>query len=340
MPSRIPCALACACVAIVLAACSGSTPTTRDRDEHTGSVCMKERFPVHANDTDPKTYVIAGELCSKRRGAKILLITSHGATYNHLYWNWGMSPETYSFVQNMRANVDVLNIDRLGVGESDHPPSTVTGSGTQANVIHQLVQAMRGRGYQKIILVGHSSGSGHVVREASKYHDVDGVIVTGFLHNLADGSIVPSVIYPAASDTMFTSLNLDPGYLTSKPGKKSNPAFYNLAVVDAAVLEFDEAHKDVVTGQDIQDFIEVISTPAISQAINVPVLSLQAQYDAGFCSLPDCPQAALEPSAWSAAARLELHVIPVAGHDIHLHQAGANVEYEYIRAWLAANFPE
>jgi pimeloyl-ACP methyl ester carboxylesterase len=139
---------------------------------------------------------------------------------------------------------------------------------------------------------------------------------------------------------MFTSLNLDPGYLTSRTGMKANPGFYNLAAVDAAVLAFDEAHKDVVSVPDIQDFLEVVSDPSISQAINVPVLSIQAQYDAGFCSLPDCPQAALEPPAWSAAARLELHVIPLAGHDIHLHQAGANPEYEYVRQWLAANFPD
>jgi pimeloyl-ACP methyl ester carboxylesterase len=84
----------------------------------------------------------------------------------------------------------------------------------------------------------------------------------------------------------------------------------------------------------------VVFNAAISQGINVPVLSLQAQYDAGFCSLPDCPQAALELPAWSAAAKFELHVIPVAGHDIHLHEAGAHAEYEYIRKWLAANFPE
>jgi len=340
MSLRIPRAMAIACAAIILGACSGSTPSVRERNEHAGSLCTNQRFSVHASDTDSKTYEVAGELCGKKRGAKTLLITSHGATYNHLYWNWGVNPDAYSFVQNMKSNVDVLNIDRLGVGDSDHPLSTVTGSGAQANVIHQLVQIMRGRGYEKIVLVGHSSGSGHIVREASKYHDVDGIIVTGFLHNFADGSIVRSIFYPAASDPLFAGLNLDPGYLTSKPGKKSNPAFYNLAVADAAVLAFDEAHKDVVTGQDIQDFLEVISTPAISQAIRVPVLSLQAQYDGGFCGLPDCPQAVLESTAWSTDARLELHVIPVAGHDIHLHQAGANVEYEYVRTWIAANFPE
>lgn len=340
MPSRIPCTLAFSLAAIVLGGCAGSTRIPRQGSDTASSVCTKTRFSVHASDTEPTMYNIAGELCGKGRGAKILLITSHGAIYNHLYWNWGVTPDTYSFVQNMKANVDVLNIDRLGVGASDRPPSAVTGRGAHAHVLHQIVQAMRSRGYKKVILVGHSSGAGHVVREASTYHDVDGIIVTGFLHGFADATIVASVFYPAASDPMFTSLNLDAGYLTSLPGKKAHTGFYNLAVVDEAVLAFDEAHKDVVTVSDIQDFLEVVSNPAISQAINVPVLSLQAQYDAGFCSLPDCPQAALEPPAWSAAARLELHVIPVAGHDIHLHTSGAVAEYEYIRVWLAAHFPD
>jgi pimeloyl-ACP methyl ester carboxylesterase len=340
MSSRIHCALAATVCALVLAACAVSTTNTREQSENTRSVCTRTQFSVHASDAEPTIYKIAGELCKKGRGAKTILVTSHGATYNHLYWNWGVSPDTYSFVQNMPAKVDILNVDLLGVGESDHPPSAVTGSGAEAHVLHQLVQTMRSRGYTRVILVGHSSGAGQVVREASKYHDVDGIIVTGFLHGFADGSIVVAVLYPASSDPMFASLKLDPGYVTSKPGKKANTGFYNLAVVDPAVLAFDEAHKDVVSFPAIQDFLEVISTPAISQAINVPVLSLQAQYDAGFCTLPDCPQAALEASAWSAAAKLELHVIPVAGHDIHLHQAGASAEYEYIRTWLAANFPE
>ena len=335
MSSRILCALASTSAAITLAACAGSATKNSTR-----SVCSKTEFSVRANDTDPAVYKIGGELCGKGRGAKTLLITSHGATYNHLYWNWGVSPDMYSFVQNMPAKVDVLNVDLLGAGASDHPPSTVTGSGAEAHVLHQLVQAMRSRGYQTVILVGHSSGAGHVVREASKYHDVDGIIVTGFLHAFADKSIVASILYPASSDPMFASLKLDPGYLTSQVGKKANTGFYNLAVVDPAVLAFDEAHKDVVTWPAIQDVLEAISTPAISQAISVPVLSLQAQYDAGFCSLPDCPQAALESQAWSAAAKLDLHVIPVAGHDIHLHLAGANAEFEYIRQWLATNFPE
>lgn len=340
MSTRITWAGALVCAAIALAACKGTSTLTSAQGEHARSICTKVHFSVHANDVDPTTYNIVGELCAKKRGAKTLLITSHGATYNHLYWNWGVRPDTYSFVQNMKSNVDVLNVDLLGVGKSDHPPSAVTGSGAQAHVIHQLVETMRNRGYKRVILVGHSSGAGHVVREASKYHDVDGIVVTGFLHGFADDSIVVAIFHPASSDPMFADLNLDPGYVTSKAGKKANPGFYNLAVADPEVLAFDEANKDVVSFPAIQDFLEVVSTPAISQAISVPVLSIQGQYDAGFCSLPDCPQAARESSAWSPNAKLELHIIPLAGHDIHLHQAGASAEYEYVRKWLAANFAE
>lgn len=339
MSPRPLCALTSASIAIVIAACAGSTASTRQRGENARSVCAATQFQVRANDTEPTRYTIAGELCRKSQGAKAILITSHGATYNHWYWDWGVTPDTYSFVQNMPANMDVLNIDLLGAGKSDHPPSAITGSGAQPHVLHQIVQTMRSRGYKQVILIGHSMGSGHVVREASKYRDVDGIIVTGFLHGFADPTIVAAILYPASSDPEFAGLNLDPGYLTSKPARKANPGFYNLAAADAAVLAFDETHKDVVTLPEIQEFIEVVRDPSISRAVSVPVLSLQAQYDAGFCSLPDCPQAALEPAAWGPAARLELHVIPVAGHDIHLHQAGASVEYEFVRKWLVANFP-
>ncbi|MDP9183178.1 MAG: alpha/beta hydrolase, partial [Actinomycetota bacterium] len=236
----------------------------------------------------------------------------------------------------------VLNLDLLGSGGSGHPASVNVTQQEQASMLHQVVQAMRARGFKTVILVGHSSGSGTVTLEAGTYRDVDGVIVTGFLHRFAPppgGLAVPLSMYPAALDSAFASRGLDPGYLTTRPGARGNSGFYNTAVADPAVIAYDDAHKDVVTATHIAGFGAIVNDPSISRAVNVPVLSLVGSHDGGFCDSPACPQAADEPAAWSPAAQLELHVIQNAGHDIHLHGAPyAQIEYGYVREWLNRHF--
>lgn len=321
----------------------GSRSGTPARPGHgsSGSTrCSTEAFEVKVAETDPTTQTVAGDLCTKP-GNRTLLITLHGATYNRSYWDWPQDPATYSFVDNQPRQVSVLNLDRLGAGESDHPASPLVTGTTQAYAVHQIVQTMRTRGFDNIILVGHSLGCGIAVLEAATYHDVDGLILTGFLHSLAEGEggrQVPMSLYPAALDPQFADLLLDPGYMTTRPGERSMSAFYNTAIADPAVIEYDEAHKDVVTVTDVAQFVSIIKDRSFARDVDVPVLSLQGQFDAGFCNLPDCPQAQSEPDAWSPAAQLELHVIPDAGHNIHLHAATAHIEFDYIADWLHRHF--
>lgn len=310
------------------------------------TTCTGEQFSVKGEGLVPETYTVAASLCSKNPANRnIVLITSHGATYNRLYWDWPQNPGVYSFVKNQDARVSVLNIDLLGSGGSSRPLSVNLTMQAQASMMHQLVRTMRARGFKNVILVGHSSGSGMITLEASTYQDVDGLIVTGFLHRFAPpvpppgGAAVPLSMYPAALDPAFANMNLDPGYLTTRPGTRGNPGFYNAAVADPNVIAYDDAHKDVVTAAHVAGFVAIVNDPSISRGVNVPVLSLVGNYDGGFCDSPACPQAADEPAAWSPAAQLELHVIPNAGHNIHLHGAPyAETEYAYVREWLDRRF--
>ena len=322
--------------AIGLGACGSEDGLADTLSRAATKTCTTENFAVKADDLLPETYTIAGELCGNDPAdRKTLLITAHGATYNHLYWNWPQSPETYSFVQSQ--DVPVLNIDLLGSGASSQPLSLLVTMQSQAFVMHQVVQAMRTRGFENIVLIGHSSGSGMITLEASTYHDVDGVIVTGFLHQFSLGLLaVPFSLYPAALDPAFAGM-LDAGYLTTRPGARSNDGFYYAPTVDPDVIVYDDAHKDVVATPYAIGFPLIISDPSISQAVDVPVLSLVGQYDP-FCDGAHCPSAADEPTAWSPSAQLELHVIPDAGHNIHLHAIAAEIEYAHVREWLDRRF--
>ena len=210
-------------------------------------------------------------------------------------------------------------------------------------MLHQVVGAMRARGFKKIILIGHSSGSGTAMLEAATYDDVDGLIVTGMLHPepssvLGLFSSLPVSFYPAAFDPAFAGMNLDAGYETTRPGTRGQPALYNTEVADPSVIAFDDAHKDVVPIPQAVGFAALFSDASISQAVNVPVLSLAGAHD-GFCGSPSCPAADDEAAAWSPAADLELHVIPKAGHDIHLHgDPYAETEFAHVRDWLDRRF--
>jgi pimeloyl-ACP methyl ester carboxylesterase len=303
-----------------------------------GAACNEATFSVRvANLSQP----VGATLCRKTSAVddRTLVITAHGATYNRTYWDWPQSPESYSIVRKLAPDASVLNVDLLGSGRSGHPPSSYLTLDAEASMLHQLVQTMRTRGFRNVILLGHSSGSGTVTQEAATYHDVDGIVVTGFLHRFP-GLGVPLSFYPAMLDPAFAGAGLDPGYLTTRPGSRATNGFYNAAVADPSVIAYDEAHKDVVPWLHTVGFPLVILDPSISRKIDVPVLSLVGDHDP-FCESPACPQATAEPAAWSSAARLELHAIANAGHDIHLHGPPyADAEAWYIRDWLARRFAE
>jgi pimeloyl-ACP methyl ester carboxylesterase len=126
-----------------------------------------------------------------------------------------------------------------------------------AFVLHEIVQGLRhgaagGVPFGRVIEVGHSLGSLIVWQEASTYHDVAGVIVTGATHYPVPdlGSIIAQDFHPAVDDPAFADSGLDTGYITTIPGTRGS-LFYNPADSDPAVIAADEASKDVVSLTDL-----------------------------------------------------------------------------------------
>jgi pimeloyl-ACP methyl ester carboxylesterase len=320
-------------VVAVLALTSVAVPASAAR-----ASCNAMTFPVTVA-TLTQASSVSGTLCRKTNGAndRTVVITAHGATYNRSYWDWPQKPQSYSLIRRLLPSVSVLNIDLLGSGRSSHPVSAHLTQDAEASMLHQLVQSMRKLGFRRVVLLGHSSGSGSVTLAAARYHDVDGIVLTGFLHH-QPGASVPLSMYPATFDPAFSDRSLDVGYLTTRPGSRTTNGFYNAAVADPSVIAYDEAHKDVAPSPQMSEFLVIVLDPSISRQVNVPVLSLVGAND-GFCGSPACAPAADEPKAWSSAARLEVHVIPRAGHDIHLHGSSyADAESGYVLRWLTREF--
>jgi alpha-beta hydrolase superfamily lysophospholipase len=284
--------------------------------------CSAYTLPVAITDPGPADQAMWGQLCYRgsRAPATVQLLV-HGVTYNHLYWDFPYGDGYYSYV------------DRIGDGNSSHPPSADIDLNAGAVALHDAVTALRGgavggHAFQHVIMVGHSLGSMEAWIEDARYHDVDAVIITGALHAATPN--LPSLVgdfYPASDDPKFAGSGLDSGYLTTRPGTRE-ALFYDPITTSPAVLALDEADKDTATAAELEDSIALVAEPPAespSLQVNVPVLVVVGAEDNLFCAgvtVYNCSSSAsvrsFESQYYSPAAHLKVAVIPGTGHDLAL----------------------
>jgi pimeloyl-ACP methyl ester carboxylesterase len=309
-----------------------------------GLRCEEVTFSVNLSPGDAVAQDVFGVLCSRGNlKHKTIQITLHGATYSHLYWDFPFQPETYSYVRRAtEAGYAVLNLDRIGIGQSDHPPAEAITIEANAYIVHQIVQALRGGDLvvhsfgriraDRVALVGHSLGSVISIQEAATYGDVDGVVLTGVSHTVtpALGEILGS-LYPANLDPHFAGRSIPDGYLTSLPGHRT--VFYQAPDFDPLVVALDDATKETVTTAELNTAVPALG---LSGAIHTPVLVVVGDFDAAFCNPPSCSASgslASEPSFYPADACAEAVVIPESGHDLNLHFQ-APLTYDAVLSWM------
>lgn len=314
-------------------------------------VCTRNVLHVRLSPLIPTVYQVVGWLCytGSLNQYQLVQLLVHGATYDHLYWDFTYQPENYSYVWAMAsAGYATFNIDRIGNGESDHPiPELVT---IQANayVVHQIVGALKngsieGHVFHKVLLVGHSVGSAISVAESATYADVDGVLLTGFLHYVDPAVLLTLAadIYPAYLDPRFSKMGLPPGYLTTKPNTRGQ-LFYYLPNADTNVIATDEATKETITDSEFATFFS-ISNSTVSLGIHVPVLVAVGQYDNIFClGTFNCTNAnavtTYESLYYAPQAQLKVVVIPNAGHDLNLQINAPTDWYPQAIQWVHSTF--
>jgi pimeloyl-ACP methyl ester carboxylesterase len=299
---------------------------------------------VTLSSSDATVYNVFGVLCS--RGAienKTIQITLHGATYSHLYWDFPFQPEIYSYVRRATdAGYAVLNLDRIGIGQSDRPPAADVSIAANGYVVHQIVQALRGGDLVvasfgrieagRVVLVGHSLGSVISIQESATYGDVDGVVLTGVSHTVtpALGQIL-GALYPANLDPRFAGQNVPDGYLTTLPGFRG--IFYYPPSADPLVIAIDDQTKETVTVTELDTAVPALF---LSTGIHVPVLVVVGDFDAAFCNPPTCSESGTidaEPSFYAADACAEVVAMPDSGHDLNL-EIHAQAAYDVILSWM------
>lgn len=139
--------------------------------------------------SDGKDYTVRGHIVAPRSALEhrsAATIYLHAVTWGEYYWNFTGVPN-YAFATQLaaRGHTSVI-VDRLGYGASGQPPGNDTCFGSEADVAHQMVQALRNGTYQtesgdpvkfsKVNLGGASVGGliSHI--EAYTFSDVDAVI--------------------------------------------------------------------------------------------------------------------------------------------------------------------
>lgn len=287
------------------------------------TICKHVKQAVSLAEGQPSDYEVVGQLCYKRNHKNVVHLLLSGATYGSIYWDFPLHPQRYSYVRALtNAGYATLNLERIGIGESDRPIGSEVTMQANAFVVHQIVQALRdGRfgEFSKVILVGHSLGSGVAILEAAEYDDVDGLILTSFLH--AQGPGYPDVgtsLYPTQQDPRFSERNLPDGYLTTLPGKRT--IFYWTPNADPDVIALDESTKETFSIGEGSTFAPIVNSPSNVQGIKVPVLIVIGEFDNIFCAPSECLEAQVEPTYYTSSPSVEVKILENAGHNLNLHR--------------------
>ncbi|WP_432983249.1 alpha/beta fold hydrolase [Dactylosporangium sp. CA-233914] len=205
---------------------------------------------------------------------------------------------------------------------------------------HQLVQRLRQQpfGYTHIVGVGHSYGSAVWMVEAATQHDVDALVLTGYLHepNTTQQAVIAAGLHAAGDDPALAGDPMPVGYVTTKPGTRGLD-FYHLPGADRSTIDRDERTKATGTTGE-RATMGLARDPFYSQHITAPVLLIVGEHDALSCDDDDLPchteaqVCARERPYYPAISRVSAVVIPGAGHSIHGHRT-APMELAVSNAW-------
>ena len=288
------------------------------------STCVDLTLPVTLAEDRIEVFRVVGTLCwSGALGDQTVQVLVHGTTATRIFWDLPMRGELYSYVRRAtQAGFATFNVERIGIGASDHPPAADVTITSNAFVIHQIVQALRdgtlvGVHFERVLGVGHSLGSRILTRMQAQFpDDLDGLILTGTLHD--DGpelaGILRAFAIPASLDPRFAVQNLPPGYFTLRDGLQLS-FLVNPDRADPEIVNFHESLKETTTTGELGE-------PRIngdSRLLDVPVLLLVGERDRVLCgNRVDCSSLdsilALERDFYGPETCLQVEILRESGH--------------------------
>jgi pimeloyl-ACP methyl ester carboxylesterase len=341
VPRRLLVALAAGLAVIAATALPGSAESHMAASAGP-AVCRDVTIPVSLTGSGPTNDQLYGRLCTPP-GATTLQVLLSGITYDHTYWDLpgpSSDPTQYSYVDHANAaGFATLALDRIGIGRSSHPNGLLVTIDTDAATTHQAIQAMRHQ-FHTVVLVGHSYGSWTTWYEASRYHDVDAVVLSGVSHSInvtATLRLAPILLHPASLDPELGSEYKDPTYLTTPPGMRDE-MFHSPENVAQSLITYDETHKSTVTVGEVANFPVILLHPL---DIRAPALVANGTEDPLFCGLggANCSSASSlvrseKPHLGSRVPEVDGFVLPGAGHDLN-YAPNADEWFAAAQDWIS-----
>jgi pimeloyl-ACP methyl ester carboxylesterase len=246
------------------------------------------------------------------------ILLMHGLSYTKEAWDF----PGYSVAQKLAAaGYAVFAIDRLGYGESKLPNGYGVTFEAYGDMAHQIVDQIRGLGFQHVVLGGHSAGAGETEYEAGMYGGVDAIMALGWHHRPSN----------QVGQDFFTgdnprALQSDYEYFLGTPQHRAE-MFYN-ADADEAVVEADTKAAVLTPSGEILS-IGIQPSRFVVGNIKVPVFLQFADGDRLF----EPQYADMHKGEFRSAPSVTVDMVTDAGHTFMLTKDG-RIGADHMVDWL------
>jgi hypothetical protein len=266
----------------------------------------------------------------------------HEFSFGKWFWHFPDRAYDYATFQARAGHVSVL-VDRLGYGDSSHPNGNATCVGADADEEHQMAMQLRAgsyqlggapaRGFQHVVVAGHSGGAMASEIEAYSFGDVDGLMI--FAH--VDGDPTNRGTTEGLQEGGVCALGGQP----SEPGGPSGYAYFGQTEADWRIDYFEGAERRIVDAAvplrhrdpcgDVYSFAEAVFLDHIYvPRIAVPVLLLYGLSDALFAQ----PAGGRDQRAeFSGSRDVTLDYFAGCGHALNLELCAPDVRRR-VSDWL------
>ncbi|EJD41775.1 hypothetical protein AURDEDRAFT_126889 [Auricularia subglabra TFB-10046 SS5] len=289
------------------------TVSTKNFDLSTGTTPENATVPISGTFDIELKYCLP--LVSAPAHTDTLLMLVNGGTYDSVYWDMQIQPDTYSFVR-FAANkgYPTLSVTRLGGGGSSRPsdPLGVVQFPLEVAIQEKIMELVHfggieavGRRFEKVVFIGHSMGS--ILLNgllAAAPDSLSAAVFTGYSHS-------PNNIDLKTIANMQPARGVDPskfgalpaGYWTTATLASRTAAWYGpTGSFDPAVAAYDYATMDVVSEGQWDTWPRLlIAAPDFKG----DVLTMNGQNDPVFCAAPDCANIAGEAQFYPNARSVE-----------------------------------
>ena len=299
-----------------------------------------------ACSSDGASYTVAGHLSAPRRaltGGGAVALYLHEFSFGQFFWRFQVSGYDYAKALARAGHASVV-VDRLGYDESSHPRGDAVCLGSQADVAHQIVSALRSGNYTtaegrparfaRVALGAHSVGGVVAEVEAYSFRDVDALVLLA----QADQDFTPEVL----SVSFQAGLRCGTGGEPADPGGAPGYAYFSASPEGFRHFSFATAEQrvaDAATAMrnrdpcgDVQSLAAAVATnQANAPSIAVPVLLLYGTADPAYQQ----PQAGEDQrNLFSGSKDVTLRFFAGQAHALTLERAAPDVQ-SAAAEWLA-----